>query len=86
VQHELLAVMNVAVKLYYEEVPNEKLRSPFRLQALMDKTMDQVQKDHTSAFMKHLLVCDPVLGLGFLKHIQVHYNMNLEPKMLTKKL
>ncbi len=52
----------------------------------MDKTMDQVQKDHTSAFMKHLLVCDPVLGLGFLKHIQVHYNMNLEPKMLTKKL
>jgi hypothetical protein len=30
----------MVMKLYYEEVSNEKLRSPFRLQALMDKAMD----------------------------------------------
>jgi hypothetical protein len=38
------------------------------------------------AFCKHLLVCDVFLGVEFLKEIQVHYDMNSEAKMLTKKL
>ncbi len=55
----------MAIKLYYEEVLDEKLRSPSILHALMDKAMDQVQKDHTSTFTKHLLVYDPTLGPKF---------------------
>jgi hypothetical protein len=35
-----LAVTNVTIELYYEEVPDEKLKSPSKLQALMDKVMD----------------------------------------------
>jgi hypothetical protein len=30
----------MAMKLYYEEISNEKLRSPSKLHALMDKVMD----------------------------------------------
>ncbi len=71
--------MNVVVKLYYEEILNEKLRPPSKLHALMDKVMDRVQKDHTSTFMKHLLVYDPTIGPKFLKHIQIHYDMNSKP-------
>jgi hypothetical protein len=52
----------------------------------MDTVMDQVWKDHTFAFIKHLLVYNPAFGPKFLKHILVHYDMNLKPKMLTKKL
>jgi hypothetical protein len=52
----------------------------------MDKVMDQVRKDHTFAFMKHLPVRDPTLGPKFLKQIQVHYNMNSNLEMFTKKL
>jgi predicted RNase H-related nuclease YkuK (DUF458 family) len=52
----------------------------------MDKVMDQVQKDHTFAFLSHLLNCDHVLSLEFLKQIEIHYDINSEPKMLTKKL
>jgi hypothetical protein len=59
--------MDMAIKFYYEEVSDEKLKSLFRLQALMDKAMDQVQKDHTSTLIKHLLVCDPVFSLELLK-------------------
>jgi hypothetical protein len=64
--------MNMVVKLYYEEVSDEKLKSPSKLLVLMDKAMDWVQKDHTSAFTKHLLVCDPTHGPEFLKQIHVH--------------
>ncbi len=74
------------MKFYYEEIQDEKLRSPSILQAHMDKAMDQVRKDHTYAFTKHLPVCDPALGLEFLKQIQVHYNMNSKLEMFTKKL
>jgi hypothetical protein len=35
----------------------------------MDKAMDQVQKDHTFTFMKHLPVCNLDLGSEFLKQI-----------------
>ncbi len=76
----------MAVKLYYEEVLDEKLSAPSKFKALADKAMDKVQKDHTFAFTKHLPVCDPALGPKFLKQIQVPYGMNSEPKMLTKKL
>jgi hypothetical protein len=71
--------VDVVVKLYYKEIPNEKLKPPSIPQALMDKAMDQVQKDHTSALTKHLLAYDPTFGPKFLKHIQVHYNMNSKP-------
>jgi hypothetical protein len=47
--------------------------------------MEQVRKDHYSAFCKHLPICDPSLGPNFLKEIQVHYHMNSKLKMLTKK-
>jgi hypothetical protein len=47
--------------------------------------MEQVRKDHYSAFYKYLLVCDPFLGAYFLNETQVHYDMHLEPKMLIKK-
>jgi hypothetical protein len=67
VQHELLVAIDIIVKLYSKEVLNEKLRSASRLHAFMDKTMDQVWKDHTSAFMKHLLVYNLILGPEFLK-------------------
>ncbi len=42
VQRELLVTTNITLKLYYEEVPNEKLKSPSKLKAFMDKVMDQV--------------------------------------------
>jgi hypothetical protein len=48
--------------------------------------MDQVQKDHTFAFTKHLPVCDLTLCLEFLKQIQIHYDMNLEPETFIEKL
>jgi hypothetical protein len=32
--------VDVVIKFYYEEVLDEKLRSPFKLHALMDKVMD----------------------------------------------
>jgi putative hemolysin len=48
--------------------------------------MEQVRKDHYSAFCKHLLVCDLSLGVDFLKEIQVHYDMNSKLEMLIKKL
>jgi hypothetical protein len=67
VQCEFLVVANVVVKLYYEKVWDEKLKSPSRLQALMDKAMDQVQKDHTFAFMKHLPICNLAFDFHFLK-------------------
>ncbi len=45
-----------------------------------------MRKEHYSAFCKHLPICDPSLGADFLKEIQIHYDMNSEPEMLTKKL
>jgi hypothetical protein len=36
----LLTATDVVVKLYYEEVPNDKFMSTSRLQASMDKAMD----------------------------------------------
>jgi hypothetical protein len=36
--------------------------------------------------MKHLPIYDLALGPEFLKQIQVHYDMNSEPKMFIEKL
>jgi hypothetical protein len=74
---------DVVVKLYYEKFPNTRDHSPLRLQERMERTMEQVRKDH---FCKHLLVCDPSLGAYFKREIQVHYDMNLELEMLIEKL
>jgi hypothetical protein len=35
-----LSGVDVVIKLYYEEVLDEKLSSPFKLHAFMDKVMD----------------------------------------------
>ncbi len=48
--------------------------------------MEQVKNNHYSAFCKHLPICDPFLGVDFLKEIQVHYDMNLVLEMLIEKL
>ncbi len=47
--------------------------------------MESVQKEHMIMFHKRLFVCDPALGLEFHQQVQVHYNMNLDPKMMTEK-
>jgi hypothetical protein len=59
----------VAVKLYYEEVLDPSLSSPSRMQELMEKVMDQVQKENFRAFLKHLPIYDPILGDEFLEQV-----------------
>ncbi len=61
--------IDVAVKLYYEEVPNLAKRSTTKLQERMEKAMEVVWREHYLAFYKHLLICDLVLGPNFLKEI-----------------
>jgi hypothetical protein len=68
----------VVVKLYYEEVLDPAKRSTTKVQEHMENAMEQVKKDHYSAFYKHLLVYDQALGFDFIKEIQVHYDMNSE--------
>jgi hypothetical protein len=51
----------------------------------MERTMEHMKKDHYSTFCKHLSICDPSLGVDFVREIHVHYDMNLEPEMLTQK-
>ncbi len=65
VKCEFLAPTYMAVKFYYAEVLDEKLKPPSRLQAFMDKAMDHVQKDHTSTFTKHLSICNLIFGPEF---------------------
>jgi hypothetical protein len=59
----------VAVKLYYEEVPNLVKRSTTKLQECMEKAMEIIWKEHYSVFYKHLLICALVLGPNFLNEI-----------------
>jgi hypothetical protein len=72
--------------MYYEEFPLEADRSSIKLKEWMEKKMEQAKKDHYFAFCKHFHVCDLALGKNFFKQIQVHYDMNSELEMLTKKL
>ncbi len=76
---------NVDVKMYYEEFPLEVDHSLVKLKEWMEKVMEQVRKDHYSAFCKNLFMCEPAFGIDFQMDIQVHYDMNFESKMLTKK-
>jgi hypothetical protein len=64
--------------LYYAEL--------LVLSSLSNKVMENVQKEHMTMFHKRLLVCDPSLGPNFFQQVQVHYNMNPCPKLMTKKL
>jgi hypothetical protein len=77
-------VMDVVVKLYYEEILDNKRKSTVKLQECMERAMEQVHKDHYFAFYKHLSMCDHGLGPIFWKEIQVYYDMNLEPKMFIE--
>jgi len=83
---KISTMMNVVVKIYYENIPTNGKRSIVEFQKQMESTMEQVHKNHYFVFCKYLSMCDPTLGLDFLKEIQTHYNMNFEPEMLTKKL
>jgi len=56
------------------------------LASLCNKAMESVQKEYTRTFHKRLLLCDPTLGIEFLQQVQIHYNMNHVPKLMTKKL
>jgi hypothetical protein len=38
------------------------------MKMLMEKTMDQIKKEHMIAFTKHLPVCDPSLGPEFFHY------------------
>jgi hypothetical protein len=51
----------------------------------MEKVMELVWKEHFFYFLYAIVICDLTLGLDFFKEIQVHYDMNSEPKMFTKK-
>jgi hypothetical protein len=53
---------------------------------LSNKAMESVRKEHMITFYKRPLICDPALGPKFLKQIHIHYNMNLDPEMVTEKL
>ncbi len=68
-QKELVVAINMAIKLYYENVPQEGDRSPTKMHKLIEKTMEQMRKEHYLAFRKHLHVCNPNLGIEFLQEI-----------------
>jgi hypothetical protein len=74
------------MKMYYEEFLLEADCSTDKAKEQMEKAMEQVRKDHSSTFCKHLFVCNPALGTNFFKEIQVHYDMNSKSKMLIEKL
>jgi hypothetical protein len=57
--------------VYYEDFPKGGECFFIKLKEHMEKAMDQVRKDHYSAFCKHLLVCDLVFGQNFLKEIHL---------------
>ncbi len=48
--------------------------------------MERVPKDHNISFLQHLSICDLTFGPQFFKHIQFHYDMNLDSKMFIEKL
>ncbi len=70
-QHKISFLGNVVVKVYYEDFPKGGECFFIKLKEHMEKAMDQVRKDHYSAFCKHLLVCDLVFGQNFLKEIHL---------------
>ncbi len=83
---ELVTIIDTTHCLYYVDVPDLVLRNLEMLVLLSNKAMENVQKEHMIVFYKRLPICDPTLGLEFLEQIQIYYNMNHDPKMMTKKL
>ncbi len=81
-----MAIMDVAHCLYYVDVLNPIFHDPKLLAFLSNKAMENVQKEHMIAFHKRLHVCEPTLGIEFLQQIQVHNNMNPNPKITMEKL
>jgi len=76
----------LVVKLYCEDIPQESDKSPAKIQELIEKAMEHVKKEHYSTFCKHFPICDSSIGTKFLQEIKAHYDNNLEPEMLNKKL
>ncbi len=72
--------------MYYANVPNLALQNLEMLASLSNKAMDSVQKEHMITFHKRLPICDPTIGPKFIQQVHVHYNMNLNPEMMTEKL
>jgi hypothetical protein len=68
-QRELAIAIDMVVKLYCGNVPHEGDKSPTKMQKLIEKAMEQMRKEHYLAFYKHLLVCNPSLGIEFLQEI-----------------
>ncbi len=64
-QREIVAIANMAIKLYCENVLQESDKSPTKMQELMEKEMEQVKKEHYSTFYKHLHFCDLNHGTKF---------------------
>jgi hypothetical protein len=62
-------VVDVVVKLYYEEVLNLNQSLASKMQTLVEKAMEYIKKDHLTTFTNHLLVCDPSLGPKFMGQI-----------------
>jgi hypothetical protein len=56
------------------------------LASLSNKVMENVQKEHMIAFHKRLPVHDLAFHPKFLQQVKVHYNINLDPKMMIEKL
>ncbi len=85
-QKELVRVVDMVVRLYCEDLPQEGDRYPTKMQELIEKAMDQVRKGHYLVFCKHLHVCDLGLGIKFLLEIQTHHDNNPKVEMFIEKL
>lgn len=85
-QWQLAIVANVVMKLYYKEVLDPTFNYASRMQELMKTTMDQVRIKNYNAFLKHLHICNPILGEEFLEQVQMHYDMSFELEIQIKNL
>lgn len=85
-QRELTTVVDVACCLNYVDVPNPTLCDQKMLVSFSNKAMESVWKKHINVFHKRLHVYDLTLGAKFFQQVHVHYNMNLNPKMMMEKL
>jgi hypothetical protein len=56
------------------------------LASLSTNAMESVRKEHMITFHKRLPICYLALGVEFLQQVQVHYNMNPNPKVMIEKL
>jgi hypothetical protein len=73
-------------QMYFADVEDLVERDLDQLKILSNKAMEAVWKEHMMGFHKCLPMCDPSLGPSFLQEVQVHYDINLELKMLIEKL